>query len=112
MNKNKEIEYSQTHLEDSLQTDNEIRNKETFKIEYPIEEFQKETDMVIFPEIDNIAEMEITLSNFEISRHVSPLLDAEALRVMKLFPKWDPGYKNGQPVRTAYSVPLSFALSE
>ena len=66
MNKNKEIEYSQTHLEDSLQTDNEIRNKETFKIEYPIEEFQKETDMVIFPEIDNIAEMEITLSNFEI----------------------------------------------
>ena len=60
------IEYPQTHLEESLQTDNEIRNKETLKIEYPTEEFQKETDMVIFPEIDNIDEMEITLSNFEI----------------------------------------------
>src|SRR6185369_5287728 len=66
MNINKEIEYPQTHLKESLQTDNEIRNKETLNIEYPIEEFQKETDMVIFPEIDNIDEMEITLSNFKI----------------------------------------------
>ena len=37
--------------------------------------------------------------------------DEEAVRVIKLSPKWNPGIKNGKPVRVRYSVPINFTLS-
>ena len=40
------------------------------------------------------------------------LLDAEALRVVKLMPKWEPGYQNGAPVRVKYNIPVTFKLGE
>jgi|GEM_PF-1422217 len=39
-------------------------------------------------------------------------IGAEALRVMRLSPKWIPGTKNGVPVRVRYTLPINFALSE
>lgn len=50
------------------------------------------------------------ISNPEIIRGVSPLLDAEALRVVKAMPKWNPGKQNGKAVRTNYAVPITFRL--
>ena len=34
----------------------------------------------------------------------------EAIRVLKLSPKWEPGYQNGQRVRVRYTIPISFAI--
>lgn len=34
----------------------------------------------------------------------------EAIRVLKLSPKWSPGYQNGQPVRVRYTLPIVFNL--
>lgn len=34
----------------------------------------------------------------------------EAIRVLKLSPKWIPGYQNGQPVRVRYTLPIVFNL--
>ena len=31
----------------------------------------------------------------------------EAIRVMKLSPKWIPGKQDGKPVRVLYSLPIS-----
>ena len=45
-----------------------------------------------------------------IARSVDPLLDAEALRVVKLMPKWKPGMQSGKFVRVKYNVPVSFRL--
>ena len=36
----------------------------------------------------------------------------EAVRVLKLSPKWEPGYQNGHKVRVRYTIPISFAISK
>ena len=41
---------------------------------------------------------------------VSPELDAEALRVVSLFPKWKPGEQNGKPVKVYFNLPIVFKL--
>lgn len=47
-----------------------------------------------------------------ILRGIHPLLDAEALRVVRLFPKWEPGIVDGKPVRVMFTVPIAFSLPE
>jgi protein TonB len=39
-----------------------------------------------------------------------PLLDKEAIRVLRSMPKWIPGKKRGEPVRVKYTIPVNFAL--
>ena len=51
------------------------------------------------------------LKDIKILRSVSPEIDAEALRVMKLSPNWQPGMLLGMPVNVQYTMPLNFALS-
>jgi TonB family protein len=36
--------------------------------------------------------------------------DEEAIRVLKLAGKWNPGLKNGKPVRVKYNVPVKFTM--
>ena len=51
------------------------------------------------------------ISNIEVARSASPLLDAEALRVVMLSSgKWIAGQKRGIPVRSTYRVPVGFQL--
>ncbi|MDD2436402.1 MAG: TonB family protein [Massilibacteroides sp.] len=45
-----------------------------------------------------------------VVRAVDPSLDAEAIRVISLFPKWEPGKQRGQAVRVKYTVPIIFSL--
>ena len=45
-----------------------------------------------------------------VERSVHPLLDAEALRVIKRMPKWKPGKVNGEPVNVKYRLPITFKL--
>ena len=47
----------------------------------------------------------------KILRSVSPECDAEVLRIVRLMPKWTPGYKDGEPVRTTFVLPVVFKLS-
>lgn len=35
----------------------------------------------------------------------------EAIRVLKLSPKWEPGYQNGHSVRVRYTLPITFAIA-
>ena len=43
-----------------------------------------------------------------VKRSVEPSLDAEALRVVRAMPKWNPGKQNGKPVNVRYTLPVSF----
>ena len=45
-----------------------------------------------------------------IMRSVDPYLDKEALRVIKMMPKWKPGKQRGKAVRVKYTVPVTFKL--
>ena len=39
-----------------------------------------------------------------------PGCDKEALRVVKLMPKWSPGKQNGKSVKVRYILPINFKL--
>lgn len=45
-----------------------------------------------------------------VERSVDPLLDKEALRVMKMLPRMKPATVDGKPVNLRYSVPINFSL--
>jgi len=49
-------------------------------------------------------------SNARIVRPVHPLLDREALRVVRMMPKWKPGEDHGAPCRTLFAIPINFQL--
>jgi len=59
-----------------------------------------------------VCERDGSLTDVHVSRGIGDGCDEEAIRVIKASPKWSPGIQNGRPVRVAYSVPISFALSE
>ena len=43
-------------------------------------------------------------------RGIDPSLDAEALRVIGMMPRWTPGRQDGKAVRVLYTVPITFRL--
>jgi len=51
------------------------------------------------------------VTDVKLLRGVDPLLDAEALRVIKSSPKWEPGMQRGKPVKVKYQFPVSFKLN-
>jgi len=45
-----------------------------------------------------------------VYRGVDPVLDEEAVRVVKTLPRWKPGKQRGKPVSVWYTVPINFTL--
>lgn len=58
-----------------------------------------------------IVEKDGSLTDIKIVRGIGYGADEETIRVLKSSPNWKPGTQNGKPVRVAYSVPISFALT-
>ncbi len=50
------------------------------------------------------------LSNYKVVRPVSPILEAEALRVVKLMPNWKPGKEEGEWSNIIYNLPIHFTV--
>jgi len=57
-----------------------------------------------------IVNQEGKVEDVRIQKGVHPLLDKEAIRVIKLVPDFTPGYKGGRPVKVYYMVPIAFRL--
>lgn len=53
-----------------------------------------------------------TLDQAKVIRGVDPLLDEEALRVVKSMPKWKPGMDRGEAVKVRFTAPIMFNLSK
>ena len=51
-----------------------------------------------------------SVSDYKIVRSISAELDAEAIRVLKMMPRWTPGKQNGKSVAVKYTVPVTFRL--
>ena len=45
-------------------------------------------------------------------RRLGAGLDEEAVRVLELSQKWNPGLVNGKPVRVKYNIPIKFAAKK
>ena len=46
----------------------------------------------------------------KIVKSAAPELDREALRVVRMMPKWKPGEDRGKPCRTYFCIPIVFKL--
>lgn len=57
-----------------------------------------------------IVEKDGSVSSITVEKGISPSLDAEACRVIRAMPKWNPGKKNGEAVRVKFNLPISFKL--
>lgn len=57
-----------------------------------------------------VVETDGSMSNVRVAKKVFPSLDAEALRVVKAMPKWNPGKEKGKPVRVNFAIPIVFSL--
>lgn len=55
-------------------------------------------------------DIEGNLVDAEVIRSAHPVLDAEALRVTNLSPKWEPGENQGEKVNVRYTFPVIFSL--
>ncbi len=51
------------------------------------------------------------IGKVEILKSIDPLLDKEAIRVIKKLPKFKPGINNGKKVNVWFSMPISFRLN-
>ena len=49
-----------------------------------------------------------TLSNAKVIKSVHPLLDAEALRLVSIMPRWYPAKRMGKGIKIKYCLPFSF----
>ena len=52
-----------------------------------------------------------SVTDAEVTRGLDPSCDKEALRVLRMLPKFKPGEQRGKPVRVKYSVPIRFQLN-
>ncbi len=52
-----------------------------------------------------------SMTDIVVTRKTTPEIDKEAIRVLKsLKTKWSPGIKNGEPVRTQFTLPITVML--
>jgi protein TonB len=79
-------------------------------ITYPAEAKEKKVEGNVH--ISFIVEKDGALSNIKILRKLGAGTDEEAIRVLKLVKKWNPGIQNGKPVRVQYNLPIRFSLKK
>jgi len=58
-----------------------------------------------------VVEKDGSITNIEVVKHVHPLLDAEAVRIVSTMPRWKPGKQFGFPRRVLYTIPVNFRLN-
>lgn len=51
-----------------------------------------------------------SISSPKIQKSVDPMLDNEALRVIKRMPRWKPGIMDSKPCRTMFAIPVVFKI--
>jgi TonB family protein len=79
-------------------------------IRYPAVARKNGTQGNVF--VSFVVDKDGTLTDLKVIRGIGDGCNEESLRVIKLSPPWKPGMQNNHPVRVAYSMPISFALSK
>jgi periplasmic protein TonB len=80
----------------------------TENLKYPQEAIVNNIEGKVF--LKFVVSSDGSVKRIEIIKGRDPLLDAEAIRVVSILPKWKPGKQNGRPVPVWFSVPVSFQL--
>lgn len=76
---------------------------ENFKYPAALQENQPHGKIIVGLAIDTKGKV----TDVNVDQSLDPLLDAEALRVIKKLPDWKPGILDGKPVTIRISIPIS-----
>ena len=122
--------HSDNQLKDTLPPEEEIVGQPVFKVVDQMPEFPGGMDKLLQFINDNmqypaearkkgiqgrvivlfIVDENGSVTEPNIMRSVDPSLDEEALRIIKMLPKWKPGTLKRKPVKVKYTVPIAFRL--
>ncbi|MCL1851057.1 MAG: energy transducer TonB [Bacteroidetes bacterium] len=61
--------------------------------------------------LEFVVEKDGSISGVKVIVGVYPDLDQEAIRVVKMMPKWKPGKQMGKPVRCFFNIPVRFTIN-
>lgn len=77
-------------------------------VKYPREAIQSKIHGKVYVNfvVDELGDV----TNVKIIKGASWILEDEALRVIKLMPKWEPGRMEGKAVKVSYTVPINFNM--
>lgn len=78
-------------------------------IVYPQDARERGIQGIVF--IGFIVEKNGEISDVAVLRGIGGGCDEEAIRVVKMMPKWKPGLQRSKPVRVRLNMPIKFALS-
>lgn len=79
-------------------------------LQYPEDAIAEKAEGLV--QVSFVVEKDGSTSEFEVLDEHHPSLEAEAVRVMKMMPKWNPGTQDGVKVRVEYTVPVKFTLPQ
>lgn len=68
--------------------------------------YKLDTDRRGTVEVQFVVEKDGSLTNIKVIRDIGWGTGREAIRILKESPKWNPGIKNGKPVRVIYNMPI------
>ena len=77
-------------------------------IKYPVAAQQAKIEGRVI--VQFVVERDGSISDIHAMRGVNPDLDAEAIRVVSLMPKWKPGKQRGKAVPVKFTMPIIFRL--
>ena len=80
----------------------------THNLHYPQAEREKGIQGKVY--VGFVVEKDGAVSDVEIKRGIGEECDAEAVRVVKGMPNWEPGKQSGVVVRTGMVLPISFKI--
>ncbi|MFD0939997.1 M56 family metallopeptidase [Pedobacter boryungensis] len=78
-------------------------------IKYPLLASDNEIEGNVY--VSFTVEKDGSLNDIKVDRKLGYGIDEEAVRVLKLSKRWNPGMQNGRPVRVKYNIPIRFSLN-
>ena len=77
-------------------------------LQYPLLSFENGVQGKVI--VQFIIDKEGNVKDVAVATGVDPYLDAEALRIIKMMPKWKPGKHEGKEVNVKCTIPVGFRL--
>lgn len=87
-----------------------LRHYLLHNISYPAQAYYEGIEGTVLVEF--VIETDGTIGEANAVQSVHPLLDAEAIRLVKNMPRWVPLKLNGEPIRVSHTIPVIFKISE
>lgn len=78
-------------------------------LKYPVIARESSIQGTVF--ITFVIEKDGTITDIRVLRGIGGGCDEEALRALKLMPRWIPGKQRGKPVRVQFNLPVKFSLA-